>query len=238
MERSRKGQLGVAAAVMFVPALLAIFLTRSEASDPTPKVTKVLGAESDPSDPPRSSSQEDSPVASDSPVAAAELGGKDLSIDFKRGSRAALGTMEIPAIGLRTKFYDGVVDEAVELGPGHWPGTPWPGQPGNSVFAGHRTTYTHPFGDIDLLGSGDRVRIGMRNGKATTYRVFKTTIATEAEYAKVVLQQPSNKKARILTFFACTPKGSRSHRIIVQARAMPIGAKPAGKRGGEAMAPS
>lgn len=226
-----------AAAVMFVPALLAIFLTRSQAPDPTPKVTQVLAAVSDPSD--RSpSSKEDSPVASDSPVAAADLGGKKLSIQFKRGSRVALGTMEIPAIGLRTKFYDGVVDEAVKLGPGHWPGTPWPGQPGNSVFAGHRTTYTHPFGDIDLLGSGDRLRIGMRNGKPTTYRVFRTTIETEADYAKVVLQQPRNKKARIITIFACTPKGSRSHRIIVQARAMPIGAKPAGKRGGGAMAPS
>ena len=216
---------------MFVPALLALFLTRSQAPDPIPKVTKVLAAVSE-------SDQARAVTQSDSPVAAAQLGGKKLSIDFERGRRVALGTMEIPAIGLRTPFYEGVVDEAVELGPGHWPGTPWPGQPGNSVFAGHRTTYTAPFGDIDLLGPGDRVRIGMRNGKPTTYRVFKTTIKSEAEYAKFVLQQPRNKKARILTFFACTPKGSRSHRIIVQARAMPIGAKPAGKRGGGAMAPS
>ena len=216
---------------MFVPALLALFLTRSQASDPIPKVTKVLAAMSE-SDRARAVKQ------SDSPVAAALLGGKKLSIDFKRGSRVALGTMEIPAIGLRTPFYDGVVDEAVELGPGHWPGTPWPGQPGNSVFAGHRTTYTHPFLDIDLLKSGDRLRVGMRNGKPTTYRVFETTIATEAEYANVVLKQPRNDKARIITIFACTPKGSRSHRIIVQARAMPIGAKSAGKRGGGAMAPS
>ena len=227
-----------AAAVMFVPALLAVFLTRSQGPGSAPKVTKILDAVSDPSDRSPSSSQTDSAVAPDSPVAPADLGGKNLSIDFKRGRRVALGTMEIPAIGLRTKFYEGVVDEAVELGPGHWPGTPWPGQPGNSVFAGHRTTYTHPFLDIDLLGSGDRVRIGLKNGKPTTYRVFRTTIASEADYANVVLRQPRNKKARILTFFACTPKGSRSHRIIVQARAMPIGAKPAGKRGGGAMAPS
>ena len=236
MERSRRGHLVTAAAVMFVPALLAIFLTRSEASDPTPKVTEVLAAVSDPSERSRAS-KKDTPV-SDSPVAAAQLGGKDLSIDFKRGSRVALGMMEIPAIDLRTKFYEGVVDEAVKLGPGHWPGTPWPGQPGNSVFAGHRTTYTHPFLDIDLLDPGDRLRVGMRNGKPTTYRVFRTVIATEEEYAQVVLEQPSNKKARIITIFACTPKGFRTHRIIVQARAMPIGAKPAGKRGGGAMAPS
>ncbi|HVM35658.1 MAG TPA: class E sortase [Actinomycetota bacterium] len=210
---------------MVVPALLAVYFASWEAPDRTPKVTEVLDAISQGDNATRAR------VQSDSPVASATEGGGDISIDFKRGSRVPLGTMEIPAIGLRTKFFDGVVDEAVELGPGHWPGTPWPGQAGNSVFAGHRTTYTRPFADLDLLQKGARVRIGMRNDKPITYRVFKTSIATEAEYANVVLEQPRSKKARIITLFACTPKGSRSHRIIVQARAMPVGAKPE-KQGG------
>lgn len=229
--RSRRGQVLKAGAVMVIPALLALYLTSSGATESTPKVTKVIKALSDNKEPTRARLQRDSPVAS------ASVGGRDISIDFKRGSRVALGTMEIPAVGLRTKFYDGVVDEAVELGPGHWPGTPWPGEAGNSVFAGHRTTYTHPFADLDLLQKGARVRVDVRNGERTTYRVFRTTIATEAQYANVVLEQPANKKARIITLFACTPKGSRSHRIIVQARAMPVkGAKE--KRGGDAMSPS
>lgn len=215
MERSKRGQVLAAATVMLVPALLALVLTRSEAANKTPVVTEVLrelahGSRSDRSLP-----------HLDSPVAAAAQGGRDLAIEFERGIRVPLGTMEIPAIGLRTKFYDGVVDEAVELGPGHWPGTPWPGQPGNSVFAGHRTTYTHPFRDLDLLDAGARVRIQMRNGDPVTYRVSKTTIVPEAEYARFVLKQPANKKARLLTLFACTPKGSRSHRIVVQAKAAP-----------------
>jgi LPXTG-site transpeptidase (sortase) family protein len=229
--RSRRGQVLKAGAVMVIPALLALYLTSSGATESTPKVTKVIKALSDNKEPTRARLQRDSPVAS------ASVSGRDISIDFKRGSRVALGTMEIPAVGLRTKFYDGVVDEAVELGPGHWPGTPWPGEAGNSVFAGHRTTYTHPFADLDLLQKGARVRVDVRNGERTTYRVFRTTIATEAQYANVVLEQPANKKARIITLFACTPKGSRSHRIIVQARAMPVkGAKE--KRGGDAMSPS
>lgn len=176
------------------------------------------------------------PVSSpDSPVGGATQGGRNLSIDFTRGSRVALGQMQIRAIDLKTKFYDGVVDEAVELGPGHWPGTPWPGQPGNSVFAGHRTTYTHPFTDLDLLKKGHRVRVEMRNGKPTTYRVFRTVVVSEERYANVVLKQPRNEAVRMITLFACTPKGSRSHRIIVQARTTQ---GDGATRGGEAMSTS
>jgi LPXTG-site transpeptidase (sortase) family protein len=225
MKAKGRGRVLRTAAVMVVPALLALYFTSWGAPERTPKVTRVIDALSGGHNADKTRAQSDSPVAS------ATEGGGDISIDFKRGSRVALGTMEIPAIGLRTKFYDGVVDEAVELGPGHWPGTPWPGQAGNSVFAGHRTTYTRPFADLDLLQNGARVRVGMRNDKPITYRVFKTSIATEAEYANVVLKQPRSKRARIITLFACTPKGSRSHRIIVQARAMPVGAKPE-KQGG------
>jgi sortase A len=203
---------------MLLPALIAIFFTRSEASDRTAQVTEVIRALSDDSQ---------SLPQPDSPVTGARQGGKSLAIDFERGSRASLGWMEIPAIGLSTKFYDGVGEEAVELGPGHWPGTPWPGQPGNAVFAGHRTTYTHPFGDLDLLEPRARVRIAMRNGRPTTYRVFRTIVVAEAEYADVVLEQPRGKAVRTVTLFACTPKGSRSHRIIVQARATPAGERSA-----------
>ena len=230
--RSRSGPILAAAAVILVPALFAILLTRSSTVERVPKVTQVLSALAEGSD--RSQPK----VAVDSPVGAALQGGKKLSIEFKRGRRVSLGTMSIPAIGLKTKFYEGVVDEAVKLGPGHWPGTPWPGEAGNSVFAGHRTTYTHPFRDLDLLDNGARVRISVRNGRTTTYRVFKQMVVPEEIYASVVLKQPSNKKARIVTLFACTPKGSRTHRIIVQAKAVPAAEKPAGKRGGDAMASS
>ena len=211
MTRSLRTQLLAAVVVLTVPALIAVFLTRSEASDQPARVTQVLQGLSD---------KRSAPV--DSPVAAADQGGKSVAIEFERGRRVPLGVMEIPAIGLRTKFYDGVVDEAVELGPGHWPGTPWPGQAGNTVFAGHRTTYTHPFADLDLLDEGAKVRVAMRNGRPITYRVFRTTVVSEAKYANVVLEQPRDETARTITLFACTPKGSRSHRIIVQARATPV----------------
>lgn len=232
MKAPRKNQLAGAAAVMIIPALLAGFVSRPQVPDQRARVTKML------QDVPDRAASGGGARSPDSPVAAAKQGGKDLSIEFKRGSRTPVGIMKIPAIGLRTKFFDGVVDEAVKHGPGHWPGTPWPGQRGNSVFAGHRTTHTHPFADIDLLDKGDRIRVQVRNDKPTTYRVFRTLVASEAEYAGVVLKQPRNKRARVITLFACTPKGSRSHRIIVQARAVPIAPRGTGDRGGDAMAHS
>ena len=41
-------------------------------------------------------------------------------------------------------------------GPGHYPGTPLPGEAGNVAIAGHRTTYAHPFYDLNAVAPGDR----------------------------------------------------------------------------------
>lgn len=40
----------------------------------------------------------------------------------------ALGRLSIPGIGLDTPFYNGVHEEVLARGPGHWPGTPMVGQ--------------------------------------------------------------------------------------------------------------
>jgi len=135
------------------------------------------------------------------------------------GNYSALGIMRIPVIGLKTKFYSGVVDEVVENGPGHWPGTPNPGNAGNSVFAGHRTTFTAPFADLDLLRPGNRITTKVGRNAAVTYRVLRTTVVPESEYVDFVLRQPKKKRVRILTLLACTPKGQRTHRIVVSAHA-------------------
>ncbi len=83
----------------------------------------------------------------------------------RRGARSKLGTLEIPTIGLKRAFYEGVHGAVVKMGPGHWPGTPFPGNAGNAVFAGHRTTYTKPFADLDLLDRGDPIRTTVGKNK-------------------------------------------------------------------------
>ena len=222
--RTREGRRRglAAAAVLLIPLLLAAYLSWSpDPSAGPPRVSRILnsleGGDKSPSTGPRASSVEDSPAAG------APIDDQSVPILFKRGRRIALGRMKIPAISLETRFFEGVTDESVEMGPGHWPGTPLPGAPGNSVFAGHRTTYTHPFEDLDLLKRGDAIWTGLRNAKPTTYRVFKKTIVAEANYSEFVLRQPAATGAQIITLFACTPKGSRTHRIVVQAKAVSPG---------------
>ena len=68
-----------------------------------------------------------------------------------QGPIIAIGKIEIPSIRISHTIYEGVTLTVVDHGPGHWPGSAMPGDRGNTVFAGHRTTNDKPFGDLDLV---------------------------------------------------------------------------------------
>lgn len=137
----------------------------------------------------------------------------------KKGSPAPLGRVVIPDINLDTSFFNGVTYDVLEHGPGHWPGTPMVGEAGNAVLSGHRTTYTHPFGDLNRLHRGDAVKFRFGPRTSSTYRIFKVRLIAEERYADYVLRQPKNPQARIVTMYACAPKGYHTYRIVAQARA-------------------
>ncbi len=67
-----------------------------------------------------------------------------------------VGRIQIPSIGVDDMFFEGVGLDVLASGPGHYEGTPLPGQEGNAGIAGHRTTYGAPFNRIDELGDGRR----------------------------------------------------------------------------------
>lgn len=123
-----------------------------------------------------------------------------------------LGRLQIPAIGLDHVVYEGVWLTVINEGPGHWPGTPLPGGYGNSVFGGHRVTYTHPFRDVDQLDPGDAIQFTLRDGRRFVYRVTEQFIV-EPDALWIVDQAPG----RTLTLFACHPKGSARQRIVIRA---------------------
>ena len=127
-----------------------------------------------------------------------------------------IGHVSIPAIGVETDFFNGVDETTLMQGPGHWPGTPAPGQAGNAVLSGHRTTFTAPFNELDGLLPGDQVVVD-RAGQTTTYGVTGTTVVPEEEYVEFVVQQPTDPAVRQITLFACAPEGQRTHRVVVQA---------------------
>lgn len=127
-----------------------------------------------------------------------------------------LGRVEIPEIGVSMPINAGVHEEVLDTGVGRWPGTP----EDNIVLSGHRTTYLAPFGDLDLLAPADQVNLVYGEGVARTYEVFDTAIVPEAEYVDYVLGGTPEPDDRIVTLFACHPKGERTHRIVVRARAV------------------
>lgn len=121
-----------------------------------------------------------------------------------------IGAIEIPAIGLSHPVFEGVTLTAINRGPSHWPGAALPGRRGNSVFPGHRTTYSRPFHDLDRLAPGDQVVFRTPDG-VHTYEVSETIIVDPTEMWVVDQTDEST-----FTLIACHPKGSAAQRIVVK----------------------
>ncbi len=114
---------------------------------------------------------------------------------------------------------EGVSTSDLEMGPGHYPGTALPGQIGNVVFSGHRTTYGHPFWDADLLRPGDAIDIQVRD-RIYRYRVTGSRNVDPSDIAVTypVPDQPGVKPtSRLLTLTTCTPRFSAAQRLVVSA---------------------
>jgi sortase A len=80
------------------------------------------------------------------------------------------------------------------------------------VLAGHRTTKTAPFRDLDRAAVGDIVTVTGLDGRRAEYEITETIIVTPEEMWIV-----DQTETATLTVFACHPKGSATHRIVVRA---------------------
>jgi len=123
----------------------------------------------------------------------------------------ALGAIRIPSIDVDWVLFGGVLPATLNQGPGHMPWTPLPGQPGNAVISGHRTTYGAPFFDLDQLAAGDVIEVETAIG-LHTYTVRDTIIVTATD---VWVTDP--KPGAWLTLTTCHPKFSAAQRLIVRA---------------------
>ncbi len=123
-----------------------------------------------------------------------------------------VGTLSIPAIGVDQVVVEGVGLAQLAVGPGHYPGTPLPGEPGNAAIAGHRTTHGRPFYDLNALAVGDRVVVTTVQG-TFTYRVTRSEVVAPTD---VAVLDPSSVPE--LTLTTCTPRYSAAQRLVVVAR--------------------
>ena len=124
-----------------------------------------------------------------------------------------IGLIDIPKIDVHWAFVEGVQLTDLDKGPGHYPGTPLPGQIGNAAIAGHRTTHGAPFYRINELTTGDRINITTIAGRFV-YAVTKDPFEVQPTDYYVI----DNTPGPTLTLTSCHPRYSAAQRIIVKAR--------------------
>lgn len=133
-------------------------------------------------------------------------------------SGQVIAKLEIPKIGKdggnALYVIPGVSHEDLKKGPGHYPDTPLPGQLGNASIAGHRTTFGHPFFDINKLESGDQIIVTMFTGDRFVYEVASTEIVGPDDYYVVTTTDPTVAE---LTLTSCDPAYTATNRIAVHA---------------------
>ncbi len=151
--------------------------------------------------------------------------------DFAPGPGAPVFRILIPKINLNEGrgyiVVEGVDEESLKLGPGHYPecrqefpkplctnfAAAWPGEKGRVILSGHRTTYKAPFLDTDKLANGDKIIIETKWG-IFTYEVYRQEVVEPSDSAIVV--QKDNVRELVLT--TCNPKFSAETRLITYAK--------------------
>jgi sortase A len=121
----------------------------------------------------------------------------------------AVGVITIPKIGVSMVVVEGIGEAQLQAGPGHYPGTPLPGEAGNAAVAGHRTTYLHPFYNLNDLVPGDSITITTLQG-IFLYHVTGSMAVSPSDVAVV---GPSTTPQ--LTLTTCNPRYSASQRLVV-----------------------
>jgi sortase A len=104
---------------------------------------------------------------------------------------------------------EGVSRTDLKNGAGHMPSTPLPGQPGNAVISGHRTTYGAPFHEFDELAAGDTIEVETGLG-VHVYEVRETIIVRPTE---IWVTEP--REGAWLTLTTCHPRFSSRQRLVV-----------------------
>ena len=104
-------------------------------------------------------------------------------------------TMRVPALAYTATVYEGTDEKTLLRGPGHYPSSAWPGNPGNVAIAAHNVYWLA----FSRLKAGDRVEL------QTPHRLFVYAI-TSSE-----VTQPTDRNVLVptadhrLTLTTCYP---------------------------------
>jgi sortase A len=124
-----------------------------------------------------------------------------------------VGLLSIPRMGMNgAAIVEGTDENQLQQGPGHYLGTPLPGQAGNAAIAGHRTTYGAPFYNLNELQPGDPITVQTSQG-TFTYNVVTSHVVLPSNTA--VLDASTTPE---LTLTTCNPRYSAAQRLVVLAK--------------------
>ena len=129
------------------------------------------------------------------------------------GAGSPVGRIRIPHIGASYVIVKGTHPSALESGPGVLSETHFPGIPGTTAIAGHRTTFLAPFRHIDSLTAGNLIQLEMPYARFTYTVIGKRVVAPTDVEAAV-----SNVGYSRVVLSACTPLFSAAKRLLVYAR--------------------
>jgi sortase A len=147
-----------------------------------------------------------------------------------------VAVLYLPSLSQRYRFVvvEGVTRADLTKGPGHYPGTALPGQLGNLVVSGHRTTYLAPFNRLDRLRPGDPVVFETaqawwiyRVAGVPAYRLSYREVVDPSDVGEtwpVPNHRGASPTVGMATLTTCDPKYSARQRLIVHAvyvRAIP-----------------
>jgi len=119
--------------------------------------------------------------------------------------------MRVPAIGYRAMVRNGVGSNVLDFDPGHYPGTPWPGQPGNVGVAGHNTYWL----SFNRLRVGDRVEIRTQHG-LYVYEINGSSVVDPND--RTVLSATSDQRLTLTTCYPLWAGVFATKRLIFTAR--------------------
>lgn len=119
--------------------------------------------------------------------------------------------MLIPALGYKALVHEGVSLNVLARGPGHYPGTPWPGQHGNVGVAGHNTFFL----SFSHLKPGDRVQIRTQHG-LYVYEITGSKIVSPTD--RTVLAVTSDDRLTLTTCYPLWAGAFATKRLIFTAR--------------------
>jgi sortase A len=127
---------------------------------------------------------------------------------------SVLAELNIPAIGVDQFVVSGTATADLAKGPGHYTGTAMPGQAGNVVIAGHRTTHGAPFNRLGDIVVGDKIILTTLSGVNLTYVVAQTPFPVSPSDVTVLNDFGDNR----ITLTTCNPEFSAAQRLIVVAK--------------------